>query len=83
MEGRVKPLPTLIESETGWSLEEELEEGIVHEIAFDGSDADAEVIERTTGLSFLGDAVEQYTEERPCAVTRKPTKRRVWLARTY
>ena len=83
MEGRVKPLPALIQYETGWSLEEEIEEGIVHEIAFDGSDADAEVVERTTGLSFLGDAVNQFTEDRPCAVTGKPTRRKVWLARTY
>ncbi len=83
MEGRVRPLPALVKSDTGWSLEEEIEEGIVHEIAFDGNDADAEVLERTTGLSFLGDAVEPFAEDKNCAVTGKPTRRRVWLARTY
>lgn len=65
------------------SLEDEIVEGIVYEIAFDGSDADAEVLEKTTGLTVLGDSVNPFTEEQPCIVTGKMTKRRNHLARMY
>ena len=60
-----------------------VEEGKIYELAFDGTDAHAEKIEKTTGLSFLGDATEPYNEERPCFMSGKMTKRRVLLAKTY
>jgi hypothetical protein len=52
-------------------------------LAFNGSDAHAEIIERTTGLSFLGDATDPYESERPCHMTGEPTTRRVLLAKSY
>ena len=61
----------------------EVEDGKIYEIAFDGTDAHAETIERTTGLSFLGDSTEPYSEEKPCFMSGKLTKRRVILAKTY
>ena len=60
-----------------------VEEGKIYELAFDGTDAHAEKIEKTTGLSFLGDATEPYNEERPCFMSGKMTKRKVLLAKTY
>ena len=60
-----------------------IEDGKIYELAFDGSDSHAEQIEKTTGLSFLGDATEPYDEEMPCFMSGKPTKRRVLLAKTY
>ncbi|MDP6864385.1 MAG: His/Gly/Thr/Pro-type tRNA ligase C-terminal domain-containing protein [Candidatus Poseidoniaceae archaeon] len=60
-----------------------VEDGKIYEMAFDGTDSHAETIERTTGLSFLGDATEPYSEERPCFMSGKPTTRRVLLAKTY
>ncbi len=60
-----------------------IEDGKIYELAFDGSDSHAEQIEKTTGLSFLGDATEPYHEEMPCFMSGKPTKRRVLLAKTY
>ena len=42
-----------------------------------------EVIEKLTGLTFLGDSVDDYSDERPCHMTGKMTKRRVILAKTY
>ena len=60
-----------------------IEDGKIYEMAFDGTDSHAETIERTTGLSFLGDATEPYSEERPCFMSGKPTTRRVLLAKTY
>ena len=43
----------------------------------------AEVIEKKTGLTFLGDATDDYDAEVPCHMTGKMTKRRVILAKTY
>jgi len=60
-----------------------VEDGKIYELAFDGSDSHAEKIEKTTGLSFLGDATEPYEEERPCFMSGNMTKRRVLLAKTY
>ena len=62
---------------------ENIEDGKIYELAFDGTDSHAETIERSTGLSFLGDATVPYAEERPCFMSGKPTKRRVLLAKTY
>jgi len=50
---------------------------------FDGNDAHAEVIEKLTGLTFLGDSIDEYGHEKPCHMTGKMTKRRVILAKTY
>lgn len=61
----------------------DVEDGKIYELAFDGSDSHAEQIEKTTGLSFLGDATEPYEEERPCFMSGNMTKRRVLLAKTY
>ncbi len=83
MKGKTQPLPELIECDGKWTVEGEIADGVVFEIAFDGSDAEAEIIERTCGLTFLGDAVEAYSEPKPCVITGNNTKRRVWLARTY
>jgi hypothetical protein len=61
----------------------EIEDGKIYEMAFDGSDAHAEAIERATSLNFLGDATDEYGEARPCHMTGHMTKRRVLLAKTY
>ena len=60
-----------------------VEDGKIYEMAFDGTDAHAETIERTTGLSFLGDSTKPYDEEKPCFMSGKMTTRRVILAKTY
>ncbi len=60
-----------------------VEDGKIYEMAFDGTDAHAEIIERTTGLSFLGDSTTPYDIEKPCLMSGKMTTRRVILAKTY
>ena len=65
------------------SLEEDLEEGYVYEMAFDGNDAEAEMIEKETGFSFLGESTSPYSKERGCIVSGKFTNKRVFLAKTY
>ena len=68
---------------SGISLAEPVEPGRIYEIPFDGSDAEAAMVEELTGLSFLGDAREPFAKARKCAVSGKSTNRRVWLARSY
>ena len=83
MKNVIQPLPKFSEDNGEWSMHGEIKEGHIYELPFDGSDAHAEVIERTTGLTFLGDSTDDFSEERPCHMSGKPTKRRVLLAKTY
>ena len=50
---------------------DDVEDGKIYEMAFDGTDSHAETIERTTGLSFLGDATEPYEDERVTSIFEK------------
>jgi prolyl-tRNA synthetase len=60
-----------------------VEDGIVYEIAFDGSDSDAELLEKKTGLTLLGECDEPYSEPRECLVTGNQTTKRQYIARMY
>jgi len=62
---------------------DDIDDGKIYEMAFDGTDAHAETIEKRTGLSFLGDSTNEYEEERKCFMSGNMTKRRVILAKTY
>ena len=76
-------LPEFVESDGNWDMVGDIIDGKIYEMAFDGNDAHAEVIEKLTGLTFLGDSTDEYPQERPCLMTGKTTKRRVILAKTY
>ncbi len=65
------------------SLEGLTEEGHIFEVAFCGTDADAEVLEKTSGLALLGESLEPFSEPRPCIVTGEMTTIRQHLARMY
>lgn len=79
----IRTFPGLTQTAGGWELNGPLKDGIIYELAFDGNDADAEILEKITGLTLLGDCVPPYPESIPCAVTGKPTTRRQHLARMY
>ena len=79
----VQKFPGITQSESGWALNTPIEDGIVYELAFDGNDADAEILEKITGLALLGDSVEPYSSPMPCAITGKLTTRKQHLARMY
>jgi len=79
----IQPLPPFIEVDGEFKMQGEVEDGRIYEIAFDGTDAHAEAIERATGFTFLGDATDEYSEARACHMSGKPTTRRVLLAKTY
>ena len=79
----VQEFPGITLSDSGWELNSPIEDGIVYELPFDGNDADAEILEKATGLALLGDCTEQYTNPMPCAITGKLTTRKQHLARMY
>jgi hypothetical protein len=79
----VQPLPPMVNEGGAWRLDGEVKDGHIYELAFNGSDAHAEAIERATGMSFLGDATDPYESERACHMTGEPTTRRVLLAKSY
>ena len=65
------------------SLDQEIVDGQIYEIAFDGTDADAELLEKTTGLAMLGEALTPFETEQDCIVSGKPTTRKQHIARMY
>jgi prolyl-tRNA synthetase len=65
------------------SLDTKIEEGMIYEIAFDGSDADAEILEKTTGLTVLGECITPFEDEKPCIISGKMTTKRNHIARMY
>ena len=83
-EGLIRPLPNFTKENDGTlSISEPIEDGIVYELAFDGTDSDAEILEKSTGLTLLGEADKPYSEPVPCAITGKPTTSRQHVARMY
>ena len=82
-ENIVQPLPDFKQVDGKWKMDGKVENDKIYEMPFDGSDADAEIIERATSLSFLGDSTSDYPDAMDCIITGKPTKRRVLLSRSY
>ena len=76
-------LPKFTNEDGSWKMTGKIVDGKIYEMPFDGNDAHAEVIEKLTGLTFLGDSIDEYGHEKPCHMTGKMTKRRVILAKTY
>ncbi len=79
----VKKLPNFNLEGNKLIFDNPIDTSSVYEMAFDGSDAEAEMIEKSTGLSFLGDSTTPYSKSLPCIITGKSTTRRIYLARTY
>ena len=80
---RIKPLPNFKREGSTLVFDQDIEKGIVYEMAFNGNDAEAELIEKNTNLSFLGDSTTSFDSDVQCCITGKKTKRRVFLAKTY
>ena len=83
MDGVINELPQFTKENGSWSMKGEIKDGKIYQMPFEGTDAHAEIIEKATGLTFLGDATDEYDTEIPCHMTGKMTKRRVILAKTY
>ena len=83
-DGLVCEFPGFIKDENGNSImKEPILDGVIYELAFDGSDSDAETLEKSTGLTLLGDADTPFPDPVPCAITGKSTTRRQHIARMY
>ena len=82
--GLVHTFPGFFTDDDGTlTVNEPIEHGFVYELAFDGSDSDAEILEKSTGLTLLGESDIPFPEPIPCAVTGKATTRRQHIARMY
>jgi len=79
----IKELPELINENGTWKLSENLENDKVYWTGFGGTDSDAEVIERLTGLTFLGESLDEFDSDVQCCISGKNTKCKVYLAKTY
>ena len=65
------------------SMDDQIDDSIVYEIAFDGSDSDAEILEKNTGLTILGDDISPYDEPQKCIITGKMTTRKQHIGKMY
>ncbi len=79
---KVQPFP-FVNLDYDDSQESSIENGIVYQIAFQGNDSDAEFLEKKTGLTLLGECVDEFPEERNCIITGKATKKMQHIARMY
>ena len=80
--GTAELIHTVPESVSSLS-ELDVKDGFVYEIPFEGSDSDAENLEKKTGLTLLGESDEKFDEPRNCIVTGKSTINRQYIARMY
>ena len=79
----IQKLPSFTVDGDNLIFEESIQTDIVYEFAFAGNDAEAEMIEKSTGLSFLGDSTKLYDKEHPCVITGAMTNRKIYLAKAY
>lgn len=79
----IKILPNFTVDGDNLVFDEPVESGHVYEMAFKGNDAEAQMIEESTGLVFLGNSTSKYSKPKTCAMSGKPTHNRVYLAKTY
>ncbi len=79
----IRDLPNFSVDSNKLVFDEQIQSGIVYEMAFDGNDAEAEMIEKSTDLSFLGNSTTSYSKSKSCVMTGQPTQNRVYLAKTY
>ena len=76
-------LPEIISSGSDYQFSSPLSDGTVYSFPFCGNDSDAEALEKLSGLTMLGECVENYPEPRKCIITGIPTTNKHHLARMY
>ncbi len=80
---KIKQLPMINEEDGNLNLSEEIKPGFVYELAFEGSDSDAEKLEKLTGLTLLGISKNNFKNKRNCSITGKLTNNRAFIGRMY
>ena len=79
----VSELPEISKDQEGFRFSSSIEDGKVYSFPFCGSDSDAEILEKLSGLTMLGECAEEYEEARNCVMTGIPTTKKQHLARMY
>ena len=79
----ILPLPKSTILDGKISFDEPIKDGVVYEFPFDGNDSDAELLERKTALTLLGECDISYKNPLPCIVTGKLTTKKQHLAKMY
>ena len=79
----ISQIPKSILDDGKLLFEQPLDDGVVYEIPFDGNDADAELLEKSSGLTLMGECKSPYEEPMSCIITGKKTTKRQYLARMY
>ena len=79
----IKILPNFTVDGDNLVFDEPIESCHVYEMAFEGNDAEAQTIEVSTGLVFLGNSTSKYSKPKTCVMSGKSTHNRVYLAKTY
>ena len=79
----ISQIPKSILEDGRLSFEQPLNDGVVYEMPFDGNDADAEIIEKSSGLTLMGECEQAYEDPMPCIITGKMTTKRQYLAKMY
>ena len=80
---KIQHLPKVLEEDGDIRLSEDIKSGNVYELAFEGSDYDAERLEKLTGLTLLGISNDGYKNQRKCSITGKLTNNRAFIGRMY
>ena len=65
------------------NLDSIVSDGVVYEIAFDGNDSDAEILEKKTGLTLLGECDESFAEPMKCLVSGNNTTKKQYIDTMY
>lgn len=78
----VKPFP-LEKIPHDDSFEYKIEDGIVYELPFSGNDSDAEILEKKTGLTLLGESDREFDSDKPCVITGNLTSKRQFVSKMY
>jgi prolyl-tRNA synthetase len=60
-----------------------IQDDLIYELPFDGNDSDAEILEKSTGLTLLGECENTYQEQLHCVITGKLTNKKQHLAKMY
>ena len=82
-DGMIRNLPdsSIVNGELIFSSK--IQDDLIYELPFDGNDSDAELLEKSTGLTLLGECENTYQEQLHCVITGKLTNKKQHLAKMY
>ena len=79
----ISELPQITNDDGEYKFSSPVNEGMVYSFPFCGTDSDAEILEKLSGLTMLGECVDEYDQPRECVMTGVRTTKKQHLARMY